>query len=631
MNHNRQPGVPRSVIASRIALFCLAVACSDVSKAGNSDTAAAGGNGVGSGSGGGTDAGGSRQTATTGGSGNSARSGSGGRASAGGTAPSATFGGVVNAAGGARADAGAPATNAGEAGAGGVALDACALSTGDGAPSSGDASGPVGEPPNGYLVYLAETPDLGKQVFHVRIHDGVVSAPVRLTPDSGVDGYSVVPQRRATITVTGARDPGFRLTLVDFDESGATSSLPLPSSKPDDGDLFSSYGTNTDGSLLFASPGMQFFDLRSATPTARDLIGYSVTTAYGWSGERLLFSGTEMSGKQRGWFSADAGASPPAVSRLSPPTDDSLVLSISPDKSRAIYPSQSANGDPSWYLLDLTVATPVPVQLTSAALRAPVSASRVSAWSPNSRYYVREVDSGVLVLVDAQDPSFGQVVSAAGATNFTFASFSPDSQRLVYAASHGGSETTQLYGVALGQNGPGAPYPLIRGTEEEQTAYVNQAGLLEWMYGSRYLVYLGQNPHSFYLADASGCSGRRVRFGSEQSEPFTQNGFVHAPNARRAAFFSDFESPGGTMEVYVADIDDEGEWGEVTRISSADGGVGLAQELRFLSGDWLMFYAEDAERRPSLYLAPRDGSAPARLLSDPNDVVGYTTWLPDEP
>lgn len=630
MNHDHHLGVSRRVIASRVALFCLAVACSDVSSAGKTDTAAGGDTGVGSGSGVGATAGGTRQSATTGGSGNGAGSGSGGRASAGGTAPIAAFGGVANPAGGSLADAGAPAINAGEAGASGVAPEACALSTGDGASSSGDASGPVGEPPNGYLVYLAETPDLGKQVFHVRLHDGVVSAPVRLTPDSGVDGYSVVPQRRATITVTRGSDSGLRLTLVDFDESGATSSLPLPSSKPDAGELFSSYGTNSDGSLLFASPGIRFFDLRPATPEPRDLSGYRVTAAYGWSGDRLLFSGTEMSGNERGWFSADASASPPAVSRLSPQTEDSLVLSISPDKSRAIYPSKSASGEPSWYLLDLTVATPVPVQLTSTALRAPVS-SGVSAWSPNSRYYVREGDSGVLVLVDAQDPSFGQVVSAPGATNFTFASFSPDSQRLVYVASHGGSETTQLYGVALGQNGPSAPYPLIRGTEEEQTAYVNQPGLLEWMYGSRYLVYLGQNPHGFYLADASGCSGRRVRFGSEQSELFTQNGFVPAPNARRAAFFSDFENPGGDTEVYVADIDDEGNWGEATRISSSDGGVGLAQELRFLTGDWLMFYAEGAERRPSLYLAPRDGSAPARLLSDPNDVVRYTTWLPDEP
>jgi hypothetical protein len=198
-------------------------------------------------------------------------------------------------------------------------------------------------------------------------------------------------------------------------------------------------------------------------------------------------------------------------------------------------------------------------------------------------------------------------------------------------ASHGGSETTQLYGVALGQSGPSVAYPLIRGTEEEQTAYVTQPGLLEWLYDSQYLVYLGQNPHGFYLADASGCSGRRTRFRSEQSEPFTHNGFSAAPNARRVAFFSDFASPGGATEVYVADIDDEGNWGEAILISGSSGGVGLAEELTYLDGDWLMFHAEDAERNASMYLAPRDGSTPARLLSDPNDAVLHTTWIADKP
>ena len=604
MNDDHHPSVPRSVIAGSATLFCLVVACSDVSTAGRAATAAGGSDGGGAGNAGGANAGGSRPTATAGGGGNAAGAG--------------------------MSDGGTTATNAAGAGAGTAAPDACALSTGDGASSSTDASGPVAAPPNGYLVYLGQTTSLGKQVFHVRIHDGVVSAPVRLTPDVGVDGYSVVPQRHATITVSGQRDPGFRLTLVDFDESGATGSLPLPSSRADDGDLFSNYGTNSDGSLLFASPGIRFFDLRPSTPAPQDLSGYSVTAAHGWSGSRLLFTGTKASTGEEGWFSADAGASPPAATLLVAAVGGSLGFAISPDKARAVYPSKSANGDTSWYLLDLTAPKPVPVQLTSAALGAPISLG-ISAWSPDSRFYVVEVDPGVLVLVDVKDPSSGQIVSAAGATHFTFASFSPDSQRLVYVASHSGSESTELYGVALNQSGPSVPYPLIRGTEEEQSAYVTQPGLLEWMYGSRYLVYLGQNPDSFYLADASGCSGRRIRFKSEQSEPFTQNGFSPAPNALRAAFFSDFASPGGATEVYVADIDDDGNWGEATRISGSGGDVGLAQELRFLDGDWLMFYAEDAARHASMYLAPRDGSIPARLLSDPNDAVLYTTWVADKP
>jgi hypothetical protein len=530
-------------------------------------------------------------------------------------------------------DAGTSATNGVGSGAGGgggsAAPDACALSTGDVASSSSDASGAVGAPPNGYLVYLAETTSLGKQVFHVRLHDGVVASPVRLTPDAGVDGYSVIPQRHATITVTDQRDTAFLLTLVDFNESGATGSLVLHSSSLDQNDRFSSYGTNSDGSLLFASPGIRFFDLRPSTPAPQDLSGYSLTSAYGWSGSRLLFSGTKASTGEKGWFSADPSASPPAATVLATQMSASSRFVISPDKTRAISSSESSNGDTSWYLLNLAATTPAPVQLTSAALRAPVPLG-IATWSPDSRYYLVQVDPGGLVLVDVEDPSRGQVVSAEGATKFTFASFSPDAQRLVYVASHGGSQTTQLYGVALGPGGPGAAYPLIRGTEEEQTAYVNAPGLLEWMYGSRYVTYLGQNPHGFYLADAYGCSGRRVPVRSEQSEPFTLNGLHPAPNARRAAFFSDYESPGGATEVYLADIDDEGNWGQPTRISRP-GGVGLAQELRFLDGDWVMFYAEDATRDASMYLAPRDGSTPARLLSDPNDAVLFTTWVPDKP
>ncbi|MES1183039.1 MAG: hypothetical protein ABUL60_04440, partial [Myxococcales bacterium] len=179
-------------------------------------------------------------------------------------------------------------------------------------------------------------------------------------------------------------------------------------------------------------------------------------------------------------------------------------------------------------------------------------------------------------------------------------------------------------------DGPSPAYPLIRGTEEEQEAYVNQAGLLEWMQDSRYVAYLGQNPHAIYLADAYGCSGRRFRLRPEQSEPFTCNGVHPAPDARRFAFFSDYESPGAVTSVYVAGIGDDGSWGEPTRISGSVN-VGLAQELRFLGGDWLTYYAEDAARRAALYLAPRDGSTPARLLSDPNDAILYSAWIPDPP
>jgi hypothetical protein len=523
------------------------------------------------------------------------------------------------------------AANGAGAGAGGVAApDACARSMGDGASSSDNASSSVGPPPNGFFVYLAETANQGKQVFHVQVHGGLVAPAVRLTPDAGIDGYAVIPQRPAIITVTGQSDTGYRLTLVDFDQSGATSSLLLrSSSSAGDGDLFSSFGTNSDGSFLFASPGIRFFDLRPSTPTSQEVSGYSVTTAYGWNGSRLLFSGRKAGTSDQGWFSADPGASPPVATLLTGSLGGPLGFAIAPNKARAIYPSKSSSGDTTWYLLDLSAATPAPVQLTAAALRAPVT-SGINAWSPDSRYYLVQVDPGGLALVDVEHPSRAQVISAEGATKFTFASFSPDSRRLVYVASHGGWQTTQLYGVALEPDGPSAAYPLIRGTEEEQTAYVNAPGLFEWMHDSRYVSYLGQNPHAFYLADAYGCSGRRARLKSEQSQPFTQNGLTPAPNARRAAFFSDYESPGTGTRVYVADIDDDGTWGEPTRISGLVD-TGLAQELRFLDGDWLMYYAEDAARHASMYLAPRDGSTPARLLNDPKDAILYSTWVPDPP
>ena len=434
MNHDHQSGVPRSVIASSAALLCLLVACGEVSSAGR----AGNGNGAGTGGALGLGPGGGGQTGTAGGDGKA---------------------GTV-----AMTDGGTSATNGAGSGAGGggsAAPDACTLSTGDGASSSSDASGPVGAPPNGYLVYLAETTSLGKQVFHVRLHDGVAASPVRLTPDAGVEGYSVIPQRHAIITATDQHETGFFLTLVDFNESGATGSLALHSSSLDQIDRFSSYGANSDGSLLFASPGIRFFDLRPTTPAPQDLSDYSLTSAYGWSGSRLFFSGTKSSTKEKGWFSADASASPPAATVLATQMSASSGLVLSPDLTRAISRSKSSNGDTSWYLLDLTATTTAPVRLTSAALRAPVP-SGIAAWSPDSRYYLVQVDPGGLVLLDLEDPSRGQVVSAEGATKFTFASFSPDAQRLVYVASHGGSQTMQLYGVALGPGGPVAAYHLIR-------------------------------------------------------------------------------------------------------------------------------------------------------------------------
>jgi len=603
MTFDHHPRIPRSVIASSAALLCLLAACGEVSRADRADNGGGAGGAVGAGQGGG------RQTNTPEGGGNAA-------------AATMTGGGssVANSAG-AGAGAGAGASCA-------AAPGTCAPSMG-GASSSGDAS-PVGPPPNGFFVYLAETASQGKQAFQVRVHSGVVAPAVRLTPDAGVDGYAVIPQRPAIITVTGQTDAGYRLTLVDFDESGTTGSLPLRGSASEaDSDLFSSFGTNSDGSFLFASPGVRFFDLRPSMPTSQAVTGYHVTAAYGWTGSRLLFSGTKAGTGEDGWFSADPGASPPAATLLTGSIHGPLGFAIAPNQARAIYPSKSSSGDLTWHLLDLTAATPAPVQLTAAALRAPVT-SGINAWSPDSRYYLVQVDPGGLVLVDVEHPSRAQVVSAEGATKFTFASFSPDSRRLVYVASHSGWQTTQLYGVTLEPDGPSAAYPLIRGTEDEQAAYVTGPNLFEWMHDSRYVFYLAQNPSAFYLADAYGCSGRRVRLKPEQSEPFTLNGIRSAPNARRAAFFSDYERPGTATRVYVADIDDEGSWGEPTRISGP-GDAGLAQELRFLDEDWLMFYAEDAARHASMYLAPRDGSTPARLLNDPKDAILYTTWVPDPP
>jgi hypothetical protein len=77
--------------------------------------------------------------------------------------------------------------------------------------------------------------------------------------------------------------------------------------------------------------------------------------------------------------------------------------------------------------------------------------------------------------------------------------------------------------------------------------------------------------------------------------------------------------------VYVADIGDEGNWGEPTRIN-VPGGAGLAEQLRFLDGDWLMFYAEDAARHASMYVegshinsaaSQRIGAAKPRSLESP--------------
>lgn len=600
---------PRAALASLTAALCFAVGCGEVSKAGESGNAGGpnGASGSPSGKGG--------QSATGGGGGN--------------TTAGALTGGEASSTG----DAGAGLGGSGLGGSAGA--DACALSTGDAAASNSDASGPVGLPPSGYLVYLAETTNLGKQVFHVRFHDGVVEPAVRLTPDAGVDGFLVSQQRPATITVKTQDDSSKLLTLVDFDASGPTGSLSLSALTQGDSGGFYHYGLDSDGSMLFASrrsaADVLFFDLRPSTPPAPlQLSGHSLSSTYGWSGSRLLFSGTAAGMTEKEVFAADPSTSPPTSTLLTADatTAGPLGFSVAPNQERAIYRGESSSGATDWYLLDLTAAVPAPLKLTAAELTTPV-ALPISAWSADSRYYVVQVDPGGLVLVDVEAPSRAQVVSAEGATKFTFASFSPDSQRLVYVASHGGAETTQLYGVALGPGGPSAAYPLVRGTEEEQTAYVNAPQLFGWLHGSRYVYYLGQNPHAYYLADAYGCSGRRVPIRSETNEALILSRMLPAPNARRAAFFSEYWSP-GTSDVYVADVDDDGNWGAPTRISEPGGGSG-AQELRFLDSDWLMFYEEDAAKRASMYLAPRDGSTPARLLSDPNDDILFTHWVPDKP
>lgn len=604
MNSEQHFRVPRAALAGLTTVLCFTVGCGEVSSRGNEGGSA-----------------GSPIGAIGGPAGKGGQSGVGGGGGNGAVTPISGGGGS--------------AANAAGSGLGGSAgaRDECGLSTGNAA--SSHASVPVGPPPNGYLVYLAETQSLGKQVFHVRLHDGVVEPAVRLTPDAGVDGFFVSPRRHATITVLAQEDASKLLTLVDFDASGPTGSLSLSALAPSGTGAFDNYGLDSDGGMLFASrrsaTGVAFFDLRPSTPSApQQLSGYSLVSTYGWSGSRLLFSGTTAGITQNEIFAADPSASPPTSKLLTADTTAAgpLGFSVAPNHERAIYRSKSASDATEWYLLDLTAAAPAPTQLTAATLTTPL-ATGVSAWSPDSRYYLVQVDPGGLVLVDVKDPSRAKVINAEGATKFTYASFSPDSQRLVYVASHGGSTTTQLYGVALGADGPSAAYPLIRGTDEEQTAYVTSPELLGWLYGSRYVYYLGQNPHGFYLADASGCSGRRSPYEPNAGEPIMQSLLRSAPNARRAAFFAEAASPGNS-DLFVADVDEQGNWGAPTRISEP-GGTSAAQELRFLDPDWLMFYEEDAEKHASMYLGPRDGSTPARLLSDPQDAVLFTYWVPDNP
>jgi len=199
------------------------------------------------------------------------------------------------------------------------------------------------------------------------------------------------------------------------------------------------------------------------------------------------------------------------------------------------------------------------------------------------------------VLVDTEDPSSGRVISAEGAWHFSHATFSPDSQRIVYVARQGDSESTYLYGVALHGGAPGAPYPLVRGTEEEQAVYVTGPELFVWMHGSRYAYFLAIEPHAGHLADTTGCSGRRTAFESPSGEPLHQNSIVAAPNARRAAFFAD-DSGSGNNDLFVADIDAEGNWGAATRVSERGGDSG-EREVTFLNPDWLLYYEGDAERR----------------------------------
>lgn len=523
-------------------------------------------------------------------------------------------------------DGGTSATSGGGVGAAG---DPCA----EEASGSDEAAGPVAPPPSGYFVYLAETASLGKQVFHVRIHEGVVEPPVRLTPDAGVDAFMVSPSRHATITVAEQPDLGRLLTLVDFDEAGPTNSLLLNPVSGDTPDTFNSYGLSPDGTRMFAGLGQDllFFDLRPSVPAVHGRVsGYTVGGNYAWSGSRAVFFGTAAGSTQRGVFMADPTTSPPTVRLL---TADAAVgapyqFFMSPTQERVVYYRKPPSGATTWYLIDLTAPQPAPVPLTSTALGTPAVSSlgAVGAWSPDSRYYLAEVSPGGLVLIDTDDPSSGQVISVEGMTYFTYASFSPDSKRLIYVASKDRSVPTQLYGVALHDGAPGAPYPVIRGTPEEQAVTVNSRESFGWIHGSRYVYFVAKTPSATHLADAFGCSGRSAAFESSTGHPLILNSVLSAPNARRAAFFAQYSLE--HQELFVANIDADGNWAAPTRLDEPNGERG-DRELTFLDADWLMYYRANADARASLHLAPRDASVPARRLNDAEDAVLFTYWVPD--
>jgi Tol biopolymer transport system component len=539
----------------------------------------------------------------------------GGSASGGDAASGANTGGTDD-------DAGAG--SGGEAASGGTGVD-CDEGGGDDAPDA-----PVGPPPAGYLVYIAEVPGLGEHVFHVRVDGDGIHAPLKLTPDFADDdlGYLVIPHRPATIYVTGNAQDGRHLYLVDFDANAASEPVLLNPPDPSgrDTNAIDSYGLSPDGRLLhfIRRGGVHITNLEEATPTDAESVGeYDRAGIVGWSGRRLLF----FAGESGDLMLADATSFPPSLARLVSTDPDSgsgsVSAMLSPDGSRSLYRRTFDTGESRWYWLDLTEGEPRPVQLSGALLGTP-SIPWTKAWSPDSRYFVG--DFAGLVLIDFEG-SDARVISAGGAEDFTYASFSPDSRRLVYVARHYQSASYQIFGVDLSSGAPSSAFPLIRGTEEEQAIYGAQGMGPEWLSDSRYVHYY--NPNAIYLADAWGCSGERKLFADAEGASIDLYLVRPASDRRRIAFFSEHWTP-GDRNVYVADLDAEGDMDDPVLVSEPGGTTGF-HELRFVDNDWLIYYEQDDENRRAMHIAPRDGSVPARSISGLDHDMRHTHWLPDPP
>lgn len=524
-------------------------------------------------------------------------------------------GGFAGAAGGAAGSGGDTGGSGGTAG------------TGGGAPS-------VGPLPRGYLVYEGSGPESPPQVYRARTDENGIGEPLVVStnvPDGAALGAGMrrIPGTSSLFyALTGGGEDALLLAKLH----PTTTPDPVRLSDPiASNENLLHFGPNEDGSRFYyvvETPGesldqLYLVDLEGETPSSPEWITGPVDAVghVGWSGA-VYYYREIADNDDAELYRVDASSWPPAApERLSTDANSEegeVWARLSPDGTRVVYNRELSGGEVFWYVLDTTLATPVPVPLVGTALDV---ATSQFFWSPNSAHVVAELAEPSRLDLEGASPAGATSLWTAESTDVLEQVFSPSGDRLMFSLRQIDSDDYIFVSDLAEGSHRGVPLS----TTDLTPRYAGNRAL-QWFPDSRFVAFALQDGTGPYVGDFEdpGAAPRSIAEGA-----VGVTSFEVSPYGGHVAFAA--ESEVGQIDVFVVPVDVEARPGAVRRVS-ADNALPFARvysDPGFLDAEWLLFteYEEDGPVR--LFIAPVDGSVDAIEVGDPTLDKSSLIWIPD--